>query len=263
VNKRMVVVVLSILYSGPPSLIPASSFPPAELSVTKLVERIHEKILSVPEIDHWQASVLATLFEMDKNWEPKKKVIIKKIAQVENKIRKEEILSATEYEEDKITDMTAKYQAETARFNERNESGNGKDGQRGAGRHRGLDLNRDELFPFGQDRRAHYEFRMSPPARSEDQEVYILETRSRQRSSSYFEGKYYVHPQTFDVLRAELRPARNPGPLKMLEMDIGFERLPDGYLIIRTARVRIHVGLIIKNIRLESEEIYSDYRVFH
>jgi hypothetical protein len=26
--------------------------------------------------------------------------------------------------------------------------------------------------------------------------------------------------------------------------------------------VRIHVGLIIKNIRMKSEEVYSDYRVF-
>jgi hypothetical protein len=93
--------------------------------------------------------------------------------------------------------------------------------------------------------------------------VYILENRSKLKSSDNYEGKYYIHPETFDILRADIRPAKNPGPLKLLEMRIDFGRIPEGYLVIRAASVRIHVGLIIKNIRMESEEIYSDFIVFN
>lgn len=233
-----------------------------ELSTTELVEKIQEKILSVPEMDNWQASVLTTLFDMDKNWEPKKKTIIEKLIIVENKKRTEKILSAIEYDEDKTKDMTSKYQAEAAKFNKKNQAEQGDDGKRKGGRHRSLDLKRDELFPFGENKRQDYEFDLREGSLAEGQRVYILETRSLQKSADYFEGKYYFQPETFDVLRAELRPAKFPGPLKLLEMHIDFDRLPEGHLVIRTAKVRIHVGLIIKNIRMESEEIYSDYKVF-
>jgi hypothetical protein len=227
----------------------------------ELVDKMHEKIQSIPDMDNWQASVLTTLIEMDKNWEPKKKTVIEKLTTVENKIRTEKILSATEYDKDKTKDVTAKYIVEAAKLNRKNKSDAGNKGKRRGGRHRGMDLTRDELFPFGENRRKDYEYVLLEDSLNNDQTVYVLETRSKLKSSDYFEGKYYVHPETFDVLKAELRPAKYPGPLKLLEMDIDFDRLPEGYLVIREAKVRIHVGLIIKNIRIESEEIYSDYEV--
>lgn len=260
--KKTFALLLIAFVSSSPSLLFTSSLYSSDLSTMEVVEKVQQKIQSAPEMDNWQASVLTTLFEMDKNWEPKKKIIIEKLAVVENKKKTEKILSAVEYDEDETKDMTAKYREEAAKFNEKNEAEQGDDGKRKGGRHRGLDLNRDELFPFGENKRQDYEFDLHEGSLAEGQRVYILETRSLQKSSDHFEGKYYIHPETFDVLRAELRPAKNPGPLKLLEMHIDFDRLPEGYLVIRTAKVRIHVGLIIKNIRMESEEIYADYRVY-
>jgi hypothetical protein len=231
-----------------------------DLSPMEVLGKVHAKILSAPEMLHWEASVLTTLFEMDKNWEPKKKTVIQKLTTVRNKKRTEKIVSATEFHKDKTKDMTAKYQAEAAKFNRKNEAAN-DEGKRRSGRHRGLDLERDEFFPFGASKQKDYEYKLHQELLKNGQNVYIIETRSHVKSSDYFEGRYHIHPETFDVLRAELRPAKFPGPLKLLEMHIEFEHLPEGYLVIRAARVKIHVGLIIKNIRMESEEIFSDYKV--
>jgi len=260
--NNILAMLLAVLASGSPLNFFSSSLVSPELSTVELVERVHEKIQSTPELDNWQASVLTTLFEMDKNWEPKKKTIIEKLAVVKNRIRTEKILSATEYCEDKTKDLTTKYQAEAAKFNRRNESSKGKKRGRKGGRYRGMDLGQDDIFPFGENRRKDYEFDFREGSLSDKFRVYVLETRSQLRSSDNYEGKYYIHPETFDILRAEIRPAKNPGPLKLLEMIIDFGRIPEGNLVIRTAKVRIHVGLIIKNIRMESEEIYSDYKVF-
>jgi len=232
-----------------------------QLSTMEVVEKVQAKIVSTPEMKNWQASVLTTLYEMDKNWEPKKKTVIQKLTTVRNKKRSEKILSATEYHEDKIKDVTAKYREEAAKFNKKNEANaNGEEKSR-RGRHRGLDLERDEFFPFGESRKQDYEYALHQERSNNGLEVYVIETRSQVKSSDYFEGVYHIHPETFDVLHAELRPAKFPGPLKLLEMRLDFDRLPGGYLVVKTAKVRIHVGLIIKNIRIESEEIYSDYRV--
>jgi hypothetical protein len=241
----------------------SSSFPDLpELSTMEVVEKAQAKIVSTPEINNWQASTLTTLFEMDKNWEPKKKTVIQKLTTVRNKKRSEKILSAMEYHEDKTKDVTAKYQAEAAKFNKKNEAiANGEEKRR-SGRHRGLDLEWEEFFPFGESRKKDYEYKLRQELLKNGQNVYVIETRSKIKSSDYFEGIYHIHPETFDVLHAELRPAKFPGPLKLLEMRIDFDLLPEGYLVIKAAKVRIHVGLIVKNIRMESEEIYSDYRVF-
>ena len=259
---NILAILLAVLVSGSPLNFFSSSLASPELSTVELVERVYEKIQSTPELDNWQASVLTTLFEMDKNWEPKKKTIIEKFAVVKNKIRTEKILRATEYDEDKTKDMTDKYQTEAEKFNKRNESSKGKKGGRKGGRHRGMDLGQDDIFPFGEKRRNDYEFEFREGSLSDKLRVYVLETRSKLKSSDNYEGKYYIHPETFDILRAEIQPAKNPGPLKLLEMTIDFGRIPEGNLVIRAAKVRIHVGLIIKNIRIESEEIYSDYKVF-
>jgi len=262
IMNKVLAVFLTAFVSGFALSFISPTLPLHELSAEEVINRIHEKIQSVPELENWQASVLVTLFEMDKNWEPKKKTIIEKLAVVKNKIRNEKILRATEFDEDKTKDKTAKYQAEAAKLNRKNEANKGKNGERKGGGRRGMDLNQDDIFPFAENRKKEFEFNLREGSLEDKLKVYILESRSRFRTSDYYEGKYYIHPETFDVLRAELQPAKNPGPLKRLEMQFDFGRIPEGYLVILATRVRIHVGLIIKNIRMESEEIYSDYIVF-
>jgi len=62
-------------------------------------------------------------------------------------------------------------------------------------------------------------------------------------------------------VRAELRLAKNPGPLKVMEMSMDFLVIPEGYFVLRKMTARVHVGLIVKNIRREVVDEYSDYQI--
>lgn len=259
--QKIFIILLGLIVHSAPGNVPSTFLAPPELSPLEVVEKLHKRIRSYPEMANWQAVVLTTLRDMDKDWRPKKKTVVEKFVIVKDNVRTEKILSATEYEGDRTKDLTAKYRAEAEKLNIKSESSQGEEGGRKGGRYRGLDLSRDEMFPFGEDKRADYAFELREGTLGAYQRVHVLETRSRQQSSDIYEGKYFIHPETYDILRAELQPAKNPGPLKLLEMHIDFDRLPEGFLVIKAAKVRIHVGLIIKNIRMESEETYSDFKV--
>ena len=81
--KNALTIALGVLVSG----FPAWFFPlfsvSQGLSTMEAVERIYANILSAPEMNHWQARVLSTMLKMDKNWQPKKKIIIEKLTSVE------------------------------------------------------------------------------------------------------------------------------------------------------------------------------------
>lgn len=233
------------------------------LSTEDLVGKIHAHIQSAPDMDSWQASVLTTLFEMDKNWEPKKKTVIEKQVVVDNKTRIEKIYKATEYKDDEIKDVTNEFKVEAGKMNAKNTSRD-DDGEQSRGGHRkGMNLSLEEIFPFNEEKTKDYSFSHRMDTLENGRTVYIVESTSKQESSDYFEGTYTVDAGTYDVIRAELSPAKNPGPLKLLKMDIEFDRLPAGYLVVKKAQARVHVGLIIKNIRMQTEEIYTDYEIFN
>ncbi len=230
------------------------------LSTEDVLNKIHENIESAPEMNRWQASVLTTLYEMDKNWEPKKKTVIEKQIVVDNKTRIEKVFKAMEYKNDEIKDVTNEFKEEAAKMNAKNRP---SDGEESSGRHRGMNLSKEEIFPFDEAKRKDYDFSLRKKTLPDAREVFILQTVSKQESSEYFEGTYTIDADTFTLIRAELSPAKNPGPLKLLEMDMEFDRLPEGYLIMTKVSARVHVGLIIKNIRMQTEEIYADYEIFN
>lgn len=60
---------------------------------------------------------------------------------------------------------------------------------------------------------------------------------------------------------AELTIAKKPAPLKRMEMEIDFEVLPEGHQVMKKAVMRMHVGLIVKNYRIEAVETYTDHLI--
>lgn len=242
-----------------PSASPASSFSSPE--ALALVEAISRRIASYPELVSWQARALSTTSRMTADWKPKSTVRSEKIVSVEGGLWSEEILTATDTEDGRTRDVTAKLRAEAreraekqrrASEQERNEE------QRRRGR-RSLDIARDEVLPFGPDKRAAYDFTLEGPSTLDGTHVIVLRSRSHVRSEEKFEGLYFVDPVTHDVVRAELTIAKKPGPLKRMEMEVDFGVLPGGHQVMKKAVMRIHVGLIVKNIRIEAVEIYSDH----
>ena len=45
------------------------------------------------------------------------------------------------------------------------------------------------------------------------------------------------------------------------EMEARFKVLPEGHLVMERSLIRIHVGLVVKSIRVEAVEEYRDYKI--
>jgi hypothetical protein len=228
-----------------------------------LVAKIGERQASHPKLDSWQARANSATFQMNSDWKPKKTTTAEKIVTVDRGLWSEEILSASETEDGKTRDVTKKLQEEArdrVEKQDRQTPDERKNEQQNRGR-RSMDMTRDEVLPFGPDKRSGYDFTVKGAAGLDGAPVILLRSRSRIRSKEKLEGLYYIHPETFEVLRAELTLAKKPGPLKRMEMEVDFLVLPEGYQVMKKAVIRIHVGIIVKNIRVEAVETYSDYVV--
>jgi len=256
---------LIFLFALPASVNSSSA---ARLSVqtpdaADLVAKIGERQASHPKLDSWQARADSTTFQMNSDWKPKKTTTTEKIVTVDGGGWSEEILRASETEGGKTRDITKKLQEEAqarAEKQARQTPDERKNEQQNRGR-RSMDMTRDEVLPFGPDKRSGYDFTVKGEADLDGASVVLLQSRSRVRSKEKLEGVYYIHPETFEVLRAELTLAKKPGPLKRMEMEVDFLVLPEGYQVMKKAVIRIHVGLIVKNIRVEAVESFSDYVV--
>jgi len=226
-----------------------------------LVEKMAERVASYPKLESWQARALSTTSRMTSEWKPKSTVTSEKNISVDGGLWSEEILNATETEDGRTRDVTAKLRAEArerADKQRRSSADERNDEQRRRGR-RSLDIARDEVLPFGPDKRDGYDFALERTIELDGTPVIVLRSRSRVRTQEKFEGLYFVDPETHDVVRAELTIAKKPGPLKRMEMEIDFGVLPGGHQVMKKAVMRIHVGLIVKNIRIEAVETYSDH----
>jgi hypothetical protein len=226
-----------------------------------LVTKIGDRLATLPKLESWRAKAHSTTSYMTSDWKPKKTTTADKIVTVDGRLHSEEILSAVETEDGKTRDVTKKLQAEAAERAEkqkRQSAKEDKDEQRSRGR-RSTDMTRDEILPFGPDKRAGYDFTVKGTAELGGAPVILLQSRSRVRSEEKLEGLYYIDPATCGVRRAELTLAKKPGPLKRMEMEFDFGILPEGHQVMTKAVMRMHVGLVVKNIRVEAVESYSDY----
>jgi hypothetical protein len=228
-----------------------------------LVAKIGERLASHPKLDSWQAKAHSTTSYMNSAWKPKKTTTTEKTVTVDGGLWSEEILSAAETEDGKTRDVTKKLREKArarAKKQKRQSADKRKNEQRSRGR-RSVDMIRDEALPFGPGKRPGYDFTVKGTADLNGMPVILLQSRSRVRSAEKLEGRYYIHPDTFDVLRAELTIAKRPGPLKRMEIKVDFLVLPEGHMVMKKAVIRIHIVIIIKNIRIEAVETYSDYVV--
>lgn len=236
---------------------PAVSSPEA----LALVEKMAERLASYPKLESWRARASSTSSRMTSDWKPLSVVRAEKVVSVDGPYWSEEILSATDTRGGRTKDITEDAQkeaAERAAKQRRSSREEQKADQRSRGR-RGLDMARDEVFPFGPDRRSGYDFAFEGPSSLDGAPVVLLRSRSRVRSDEKLEGLYFVDPSTYDVRRAELTLAKRPAPLKRMEIELDFAVLPEGYHMMVKAVMRIHIGVVVKNIRVEAVESYRDF----
>lgn len=263
-TKKEILTVVAILSAS--SLFPFVAFKTFEGSdVASVVDKTTKRLESFPEMLHWQASVLSKKTEMDKDWKPKKETVVQKTVLMKGKTRQEKIQSAVEIKNGKHKDITQKYinqaykdMQKRAREAKKAKNKNDDDEE---DRRKHMELSLEEMFPFSERNKDNYDFALLEETTLEGIPVYVLDAKSKQRTQDFFDGIFYIDKETWDILRAELQLAKNPGPLKVMEMIMDFYILPQGYFALKKIYVRIHVGLVVKNIRQEVVDEYSDYRI--
>lgn len=226
----------------------------------KTVQRVH----SYPELVNWKASVLATMYELDKKWKPKKKTVVEKIVMMQDRYRSESIKSAVEITKGKSKDVTQKYVNQAYKAREkaaRNRRKARDEDETGEDTRRRMELDIEEMLPFSEKNREKYEFALLDETNLDGVAVFVLEARSKERVKDLLEGKFFISQETWDILRAELQLAKNPSAVKLMEMAMDFYVLPEGPLVVKKMYFRIHVSLVVKNIRREATEEYSDYEI--
>ena len=264
-RMRQKLIVATSLLLGSAFLICAASAVLKTVDVDTVVAKTAQRLESFPEMLHWQASVLSKKIEMDKNWKPKKETVVQKTVLMKGETRQEKIQSAVEIENGKQKDVTQKYinqaykdMQKRAREAKKSKDKNSDDEE---DRRRHMELSLEEMFPFSERNKDNYDFALLGETTLEEIPVYVLDAKSKQRTKDFFDGIFYIGKETWDILHAELQLAKNPGPLKVMEMKMDFYVLPQGYFALKKIYVRIHVGLVVKNIRQEVIDEYSDYRI--
>lgn len=229
-----------------------------EMEISTLLDKIAQRMESYPDQENWEARVKAIMIRMDKEWQPQKTTRVDKIVTVSGDVREEKILAAQEEEKGRIKDVTAKMQKDAAKAaaksRENARQGKPQDERR-------MELGGEKLFPFGAKQRSFYEFELLDEQALRDRAVYLVRSRSFRKSRDFYEGLYYITTDTFDILKVELQPAKLSGPLKLFEMMVEFDVTPEGHFVVVKTWAKVHIGLVIKNIRIEMEENYSDHNI--
>ena len=230
--------------------------------ISRILDQASARLEAFPELDSWQALVTSSQIQMDRRWEPKKKLVVRKRIRISGENRREEVLEALETEKGRTRDVTAEYR-ERARKEEAEgdaESRSDSDRDHRKGR-RGFTLTDENLFPFSEEARKNYEFIRNPDSDLQGIPVLVLESRAVAPKRERLEGRYYFDRENLVVLRAELKPSKVPGVLKTIEMDFWFNVLPEGYLVLKKTRIKLDAAVVVKRIRMLTEEEYSDYQV--
>jgi len=229
-----------------------------EDDVVSLLDRLAERIGSYRQMEHWTASVRSEIVEMNKRWEPKKTTLILKNITTRGEVRTEEILEALETKKGRTRDVTVEIRKETRKQEEKARKRREKGKAEGNRRRR--ELTRDQISPFGYEMRKNLQFTIKEMSEFAGSPVYILESSSDKKDEDLYTGTYYVDRESLDVLRVELSPTKKPAVLKTVAMAFDFQVLPEGYLALRKSWFKMHLNVVVKVVRLEAIEEYTNVR---
>jgi hypothetical protein len=257
---RLAAVLLVLGAAGlPGATVPSGSAVGADLK--SLLDGVEARLKAGFTYRAWTADSLTIRTDLDKDGRPEKVTRISKIVRSQDGVRAERILTATETENGREADVTAKHAEEQREREEKERRRREEEARKGTagGRRRSGSFDLDEILPFAADKRSAYDFRLRPAGPSSA--PLVLEARAKDPSDKAWNGVYTIDPDRFDILRAEVRPAKNPRFVKELWAEADIERLPDGLLFIRRTKLKVDGGFLIKHIRMIVEDVYTNPRI--
>lgn len=231
-----------------------------QVTINSLIDKVCQRLTSYPDFEKWQALVVTTYIDADKNWQPEKIKRVKKILTVNGDTREEEILEAVDTENGKSRDVTAEYrQSRLERLKKLKEDAEKarKSGQKPEVKNQ---LTKDDLIPFSDKKKNLYTFRLLGEEELRGEKVYVIEARARVKRNNLFEGRYYLSEKTYDPLKMLLQPSKNPAFVRDFQVEIDLEPWQN-QLVLKKSRIKVYGGFLFKTVRLTIEEVYSDFKV--
>lgn len=229
-----------------------------------LIVRVGRKMASCQRNFDYTCLVSAKEYKMDKHWKPKATKSIEKRLIKNGDEAYFDVIKAMEIKKDEEKDITEEVRKEynSAREKAKEEAemeNEDKDNGEEEGGRRGISMTMEDLDPFGEARRELYNFLALPDTISEGQRYFRVKTMAIEPSDKVFEGEYWINPETHAIVIADLHPSKNPKMVSELKMRFRFEEIGEGRWMPRKIWTHIYVNLLIKKIRVETEEVYSDY----
>ena len=224
--------------------------------LTLLLNKISERMNSYPVNSNWKYELDTKTTEMDEQWRPEKTTTAKTIVKVTDSMVSGEVLEAVETEDGVARDIKQKAVKQTKKQMERanKETAEQKDQKRSENP---LDM----LFPFDENKRSKFGFERLDDDAIDKTPVYIIEAIAKEKDERLFEGKYYIDQKSYDVLKARIKPSKNPKYVEEIDMDIDFVVLPEGNYIRTKSKTRVNGSFLFKSFRLILEEEYSDVEI--
>jgi hypothetical protein len=193
---------------------------------------------------------VGTVLEMNSDWKPGTVTRVEKRIILLDSSRKESIIRAVRTGKDgKEKDITE----EVIRNDE-------KEKKDKSGKSRSMSLADKELFVFMKEMRSQYDFSWLSDSLLDGKPVKRLAAVPKTRDVKRFFMTYAVHPDSMTVLSVDMTPSKNPKMVKQMSMRMRFFLDSRGHYFMKRFWMRVYVNLLIKKIRSEISEDYSDFQ---
>lgn len=228
-----------------------------------LIERINTRMNAFKKDRRFECLVTSREFRMDKNWEPEKTTIVEKKMTVDSSGVVFDIVRGVEIEKGKEKDITLDLKEDVKKEEEnqdqdRHEEEN-KDEEKKEGEKRSVTLGSDDLNPFSEKNRSRYDFILLPDTLADSTAYFRIQAIAKVPDDKRFQGVFWINQETSVVERIKLKPSKNPRFVKDFDLAFRFAGLDSNHWVIMESKVRVYASLIVKKIRIVSEETYSNY----
>jgi hypothetical protein len=241
-----------------------------QADVAALIRKIEVRIKSYPEYKNYSATAVSKSWEMDSQWRPQKQVTVtKRIVQRKDSVD-ETILRAVETAKGVEKDVTekmkesARKQKEKQRVKEkdaRKGKDKGEEKEKDGGRGGSFSMSNDQMNPFSEKKRDLFTFTQLADTVMNGKTFLCIRADAKVAQHETYEGRYYVDPQTSDVLMMDVRPSKNPKFVKHMRLKMEFEVMPAGYYVFKRFWMSAEAAFLVKKFRMEFEESHSDVEV--
>jgi len=186
---------------------------------------------------------------------PKETTVIEKKMRVDSQKVSFEIIKAVQIKEDEKTDITSKAKEEMKKEQDLNAESDHENQEKGE-----LRLSGDDLLPFSSERTDEYTFTLLRDTLDHAVSYYRIQSKAKELSDKKYEGIYRVNKKTYSISRMIIHPSKNPEFVKKLSLELHFQEMHGNRWMIHKVRSRVYARFLLKKIRMQSEEQYSDYR---